>query len=237
MGGLDNDEVQTIHGCLGIAGEGGELAAAIERFAFYGKPLDRVNIKEECGDVLWYIAEICNAEGWTIEELMVSNIAKLRKRFPDKFTEHDAAEENRDRAAERSVIEQHVDECDHCQDLIGDQSLVDTEPAPTKYRTCSHCGGLTLRKVSLCDVCYKPEELTNDDRNPYKDRDYNRAKDDGVDYILTPQDSPNDFKYLCLKCSNPISVGMYKDSKLKLIRCPNCLEYLMRAEIRVIKKG
>lgn len=38
------------------------------------------DLKAELGDVLWYISEMCNTGGWTLEELMADNIAKLTAR-------------------------------------------------------------------------------------------------------------------------------------------------------------
>lgn len=93
------------HAVLGLTGEVGELAGAIERWLHYGKELDRVNIAEEVGDSLWYLALACNALGISMEDVMSTNIAKLRKRYPEKYTNECAAEENRDRAAEREVLE------------------------------------------------------------------------------------------------------------------------------------
>jgi NTP pyrophosphatase (non-canonical NTP hydrolase) len=90
---------------MGISGEAGEISAAIERWIYYGKPLDLVNVKEELGDLLWYTAEMCNALGFDMGEVMAANIAKLRQRYPDRYTDTLAAEENRDRAAERAVLE------------------------------------------------------------------------------------------------------------------------------------
>lgn len=93
-----------LHGCLGIAAEGGELLAEMQRWIWYKKPLDTNNVKEELGDVLWYVAEVCNALGWSMEEVMAANIEKLKIRFPEKYTDHNAAEENRDRSKEANAI-------------------------------------------------------------------------------------------------------------------------------------
>ncbi len=100
--GLVNSAV--VHGCLGIAAEGGELLAEIQRWVWYKKTLNQNNIKEEVGDVLWYVAEICNALGWEMGDVMAANIAKLKTRYPEKYTDQLAAEENRDRAEEAKVI-------------------------------------------------------------------------------------------------------------------------------------
>ena len=97
--------VRANHAAIGIAGEAGELAAAIERWIYYGKPLDVINVKEELGDLFWYMAEMCNALQLDMGDIMAANIAKLRKRYPEKYTDELAAEENRDRAAEREVLE------------------------------------------------------------------------------------------------------------------------------------
>lgn len=97
--------VRLNHAVIGLAGEVGELAAAVERHVYYGQRLDETNIREELGDCLWYIALACNTLDTSIEYLMRSNIHKLKTRYPEKFTEDKAAEENRDREAERLALE------------------------------------------------------------------------------------------------------------------------------------
>lgn len=80
-----------LHAALGLSGEVGEFADALKKHFFYGAPLDRANCKEELGDILWYIALGAAALGTTLGELAEQNIAKLRKRYPEKFTEQLAA--------------------------------------------------------------------------------------------------------------------------------------------------
>lgn len=114
MGATDNpaDELLTPirlnHAVVGAAGEIGELAAAIEKWIYYGKVLDRVNIKEEIGDILWYMALAANTLGYDLGEIAESNITKLRIRFPNKFTEEKAS--NRDLVSERKVLERSVNQ-------------------------------------------------------------------------------------------------------------------------------
>lgn len=45
-----------VHAVFGIKDEVGEIVGAIKKHLFYGKELDLVNIKEELGDALWFIA-------------------------------------------------------------------------------------------------------------------------------------------------------------------------------------
>jgi len=91
----ENVSPRLLHGVIGAAGETGELLDAVKRSLFYGKPLDRVNLREEIGDTLWYLALICSELDYSFEEAMQQNIAKLRKRYPEKtFSSHRAL--NRD---------------------------------------------------------------------------------------------------------------------------------------------
>lgn len=93
-----------LHAGFGLATEAGEFLDALKRHIFYGKELDEVNLQEELGDVMWYIALICKRKGWSMEKIMEQNIAKLSARFPHKFTESDAL--NRELGVERQVLEQ-----------------------------------------------------------------------------------------------------------------------------------
>lgn len=101
----DNPTVRLIHAGFGMCTEAGEFQDQLKRHLFYGKPLDGVNLAEEIGDMMWYLALAANALNVDLIDVATKNIAKLKARYPDKFTEHDAAEENRDREAERKILE------------------------------------------------------------------------------------------------------------------------------------
>lgn len=88
-----------LHAVLGISSEVGEIAEAI----CTKDPVDLVNLREEAGDLLWYVAMLLRTLGTDFETEMERNINKLRVRFPDKFTQQDAAE--RDLEAERQALE------------------------------------------------------------------------------------------------------------------------------------
>ena len=96
-------EDDLLHGSAGVCTEAGELMDVYKRFRFYGKPVDWVNVKEEVGDVLWYLALVCEAAGISLEEAAKANIDKLRVRYPEKFTAASAL--NRDLDAERKTLE------------------------------------------------------------------------------------------------------------------------------------
>lgn len=98
---------QLLHASMGMVTEAGEFQDALKRALFYGKPLDKVNLVEELGDVAWYIAIACNHLGVSLEETFGINIAKLKARFPDKFTQHAAL--FRDLEGEYAVLKEGTD--------------------------------------------------------------------------------------------------------------------------------
>ena len=71
---------------LGICGEGGEVADIVKKHVHHGVQLDAAKLREELGDTLWYVALACSVMGWGLEDVVASNIAKLRARYPDGFS-------------------------------------------------------------------------------------------------------------------------------------------------------
>lgn len=94
---------RVLHASVGLVTESGELLDALKKAMFYGKELDITNVKEEAGDMLWYLAILFDAIGTDFETEQKRVIAKLKARFPDKFDE--VAVANRDLDAERKVLE------------------------------------------------------------------------------------------------------------------------------------
>ncbi len=91
------------HGVMGAVTETGELMAAIKKSKIYNRPLDRVNLVEEIGDVMWYFAILADELGVSFEEIWEKNINKLRLRYPEKYTNERC--EERDLEAERKILE------------------------------------------------------------------------------------------------------------------------------------
>jgi phosphoribosyl-ATP pyrophosphohydrolase len=82
--------LRLIHASIGMSGEAGEIVDALKKVMMYGSRLDIENLKEECGDVLWYMAIMLDALGSSFEEVMQMNADKLAKRYPNGFNEKDA---------------------------------------------------------------------------------------------------------------------------------------------------
>lgn len=100
------DTIRLLHAAIGLSTESGELQDQVKRHLFYGKPLDRVNLIEEVGDVLWYAAVALMAVGSSFEVAMQANAAKLQKRYAAGFSETEAV--GRDLGAERQALEEHA---------------------------------------------------------------------------------------------------------------------------------
>lgn len=86
-----NEKFDLTHAVVGLSGEVGELADTLKRFVFYNQPLDRINAKEEIGDILWYVALAATAIGEDLGQIAHENITKLRKRYPHCYTDEHAA--------------------------------------------------------------------------------------------------------------------------------------------------
>lgn len=84
----DPQKLRLVHMVMGLSGETGELVDSIKKHLMYGKEIDLDNIREELGDILWYMANLLDSVGSSFEEVMQLNYEKLSKRFPEgKFSE------------------------------------------------------------------------------------------------------------------------------------------------------
>lgn len=79
-----NRAQQELHALHGMSGEVGELHSIYQKF-YQNHPLDHDHAKKELGDLLWFIAEYCTANGWDLSDIAIGNIEKLRARYPEGF--------------------------------------------------------------------------------------------------------------------------------------------------------
>ncbi len=72
---------------VGLQDELGEIAGPLKKYLWHGHTaLDRAHLQDELGDVLWYLATLCNALDILLEAALEGNIEKLRKRYPQGFS-------------------------------------------------------------------------------------------------------------------------------------------------------
>ena len=80
-----NKDKNFIYPTLGLVGESGEVAEKIKKvlrdnngnFDYESKTA----IKKELGDVLWYLANLCNELDFTLNEVAEENLEKLNNRL------------------------------------------------------------------------------------------------------------------------------------------------------------
>ena len=76
---------QLLNGVLGLTGEAGEVSDLVKKGIFHEKGIDLEHLKKELGDCAWYLAMICDACGFTLDNVMQTNIDKLKARYPEGF--------------------------------------------------------------------------------------------------------------------------------------------------------
>ena len=74
-----------LNGVMGLNGEAGECIDIVKKTLFQGHELDNGKLKDELSDVMWYVALICTALNINLEDVMIYNIEKLKKRYPNGF--------------------------------------------------------------------------------------------------------------------------------------------------------
>ena len=81
---LDKKDI-LINGVMGLCGESGEVIDIVKKHLAQGHELDKEKIIKELGDVAWYMAEIATVLEVDLEEVLILNIEKLKKRYPEGF--------------------------------------------------------------------------------------------------------------------------------------------------------
>jgi NTP pyrophosphatase (non-canonical NTP hydrolase) len=66
--------------CIGLAGEVGELLNKIKKLARDNVKIDKDDLKGELGDILWYVSQISTELGIDMNDVVSSNLEKLRSR-------------------------------------------------------------------------------------------------------------------------------------------------------------
>lgn len=97
------ENVRLLHAAIGMCTESGEFIDQLKKHIFYGKPLDKVNLKEEIGDLMFYIGVAMDVLETDFDTEQRKNIAKLKARYGEKFSAKAAIERNLD--SERQILE------------------------------------------------------------------------------------------------------------------------------------
>lgn len=69
---------------IALNGEAGEVAEWYKKYKLRENPtglLSREDLKKELGDVQFYLTRLASLNGWTIEDIMNANKAKIEERI------------------------------------------------------------------------------------------------------------------------------------------------------------
>ena len=83
-----NQPQRLLTGAIGICSEGGELLDIVKKLIFQGKQPTvelRMKLKNELGDVMWYVQQVLLSMNWELHEVLAENTKKLSGRYPEGF--------------------------------------------------------------------------------------------------------------------------------------------------------
>lgn len=95
-----------LHMTLGMVTESAEIADLLKKHMAYDRPLDKQKLKDELGDLQFYLIGALVDLGSSLEEIIRMNIAKLKTRYPDGYNHKSA--NNRNKEAENAAQEKVV---------------------------------------------------------------------------------------------------------------------------------
>lgn len=80
---LDVAEIEN-HALHGMVGEVGEIHSIYQK-VYQGHDFSDEHLQKEIGDLMWMIAELCTARGYSLNRICQMNIDKLKARYPEGF--------------------------------------------------------------------------------------------------------------------------------------------------------
>ena len=85
-------EQRLLDAAAGLAEEAGEVLGLVRKHLFMAHPIDVARLTVELGDALWCLTTAAGALGVPLEGVAAANIAKLRKRYPDGYSDAKSAD-------------------------------------------------------------------------------------------------------------------------------------------------
>lgn len=97
---LTAHKVDFWHGATGVVTEAGELLDAAKKYCIYNKPIDKVNVIEELGDIEFYLEQVRQSLDITRDQTLEANIAKLKVRYDGLVYSDTAAQARADKVGD-----------------------------------------------------------------------------------------------------------------------------------------
>ena len=85
FGHLMGPDLDLVFVALGVAGEAGEIADAVKKIVAHGHSYDKLELAEEIGDVLWYLAAMARIIGVPLQQIAEDNLKKLAEKYPGGY--------------------------------------------------------------------------------------------------------------------------------------------------------
>ena len=76
-----------VDAAAGLAEEAGEVLGIVRKHVFMHHELDRARLITELGDALWCLTAVAGAVGLSLDDVAAANLAKLRRRYPDGYSD------------------------------------------------------------------------------------------------------------------------------------------------------
>ena len=80
-------EQRLVDAAAGLAEEAGEVLGLVRKHVFMHHELDRARVLTELGDALWCLTTVAGAVGLTLDDVAAGNLEKLRRRYPDGYSD------------------------------------------------------------------------------------------------------------------------------------------------------
>ena len=71
---------------MGLIGEAAEVLDHLKKVIFHGHSVEHDKVREELGDVLFYLSAIASTLGIELNGVAQKNVDKLKKRYPTGFS-------------------------------------------------------------------------------------------------------------------------------------------------------
>ncbi len=82
---LERDDLVKL-ALIGLVDELGEICGPVKKHLYHQHELDLLHLEEEIGDLCWYLGTLCNALDLSLFDALTTNVAKLKRRYPDGFS-------------------------------------------------------------------------------------------------------------------------------------------------------
>jgi len=76
-----------VDAAAGLSEEAGEVLGLVRKHVFMRHELDRARLIAELGDALWCLTATAGALGVSLDEIAAANVAKLRRRYPEGYSD------------------------------------------------------------------------------------------------------------------------------------------------------